>query len=290
MAILQDTVKIKITKYNIDHYLSKGYSATNGESIIVKVEDLSQGSGVKILVECDYCHKSFMKSYRDYLRTIGRVCCQDCRKYKFEETNLKRYGVKCSLNNPAIHEKAKNTFMKKYGVEYPLLSQDIRDKCRETCQIRYNSNSYPLNPEDISKIVKRQTKSCGVVSREQECLHEIIGGELNVRIGKYVVDLLFSEQKIACEYNGGGHTLGVIHGNLTMDELIMKDRQKYLFLMKNGFKCFVIENPKYGLPSDDILLKIKQRGFEVLNEQEDICTFIYNIIDNSESLLKINDL
>ena len=77
---------------------------------------------------------------------------------------------------------------------------------------------------------------------------DIIGGNLNIRLGKYIVDILFPEDNIACEYNGGGHTLSVIHGSLTMDELKERNFKKYKFLIDNGFKCFVIENSKSGLP------------------------------------------
>lgn len=290
MAILQDTVDIKITKYNIDHYLSKGYDAVDSKTITVNVNDLSHGSGVKVLVECDYCHKSFMKSYRDYLRTQGHVCCLDCRKYKFAETNMERYGVECSLRDPDIHEKSKNTLMKKYGVEYPLLSKTIQEKCTKTFQEKYNANSYRLTRQDISNIVKRQSKGYGVCSKEQSDLCDIIGGNLNIRLGKYIVDILFPEDNIACEYNGGGHTLSVIHGSLTMDELKERDFKKYKFLIDNGFKCFVIENSKSGLPSKEKILDVKERGFSVLTEQNDICVYIYDIVNNSESLLKSSDL
>lgn len=290
MAILQDTVELKITKYNIDHYQSKGYNAKDGDIITVNVNDLSHGSGIKVLVECDYCHKSFMKSYRDYLKTQNNVCCKECRKYKFAKTNMERYGVECSLRNPEIHKKAANTLMAKYGVEYPLLNKEIRDKCTKTFQEKYNSNSYRLTSEDISKITKKQSGANGICSKEQLDLCKIIGGDLNVRMGKYIIDILFSEDNIACEYNGGGHTLGVIHGRLTIDELKEKDFLKYKFLVENNYKCFVIENPRYGLPQDNRILEIKEKGFKVLKEQNDICVYIYNIVNNTESLLKSSDL
>lgn len=290
MAILQDTVRVKITKYNINHYLSKGYDAIDGYYIDVKVSDLSHGSGIKILVRCDYCGKEFMKSYRDYLKTEGDVCCMDCRKYKFAKTNMERYGTACTLNNPDIHKKAAKTFMEKYGAEYPLSSEVIQRKCRETFNSKYNSNSYRLTPSDISRISREQNSKHGVCSKEQQKIHSIIGGELNIRVGKYIVDILFPDEKIAFEYNGGGHALGVIHGRMTMDELMRKDYEKYKFMMNNGFKCFVLENKKYGLPSDDDIKIIKEKGFSILQEYSDMCVYIYDIVNHSESLLKINDL
>ena len=48
MAILQNTVDIKITKYNIDYYLSKGYDVYDSQVATVKVHDLSHGSGETI--------------------------------------------------------------------------------------------------------------------------------------------------------------------------------------------------------------------------------------------------
>ena len=290
MAILQDTVGVKITSYNINYYQAKGYEAKNGDVVTIDVNDLSHGSGVKVLVECDFCQKPFMKPYRDYIRTQNNVCCKDCRKYKFAKTNMERYGFACSLRNPEIHKKAKQTLMEKYGVEYPLLSKEIQDKCTKTFQERYNANSYRLTSQDISKIMKKQSGQHGICSQEQLDLCAIIGGELNIRMGKYIIDIVFLEEHIACEYNGGGHILGVIHGRLTLEELREKDFNKYRFLIDNNFKCFVIENPKPGLPPNDKLLKIKERGFAVLKEQNDICVYIYNIVNNTESLLKSSDL
>lgn len=291
MGLIQEKVKVKITKYNIEHYLNKGYSnATDGYYIEVNTNDLSKGSGIKVDVECDYCHKIFKKSYRDYLRTKDDICCLDCRKYKFAKTNLERYGTACSLRNPEIHEKAKTTLMEKYGVEYPLLSKEIQDKCIKTFQERYNSNSYRLTPKDISNITKKQHKKGTTSSKEQDELNNIYNGILNPRLGKYYVDIMFFDDKICCEYNGGGHYLAAIHGTTTVEEIKAKDYKKYAFCFENGFKTFVIENQKSGLPNKEILLKIKERAFQILKNNEDICVVMYNIQENSEKLLKFNDL
>lgn len=290
MAILQKTVDVKITKFNIDHFKAKGYDAVDGYNITVDVDDLSPGSGIKVLVKCDYCHKKILKSYRDYKRTEGNVCCLDCRKDKFAKTNIEKYGVACSLRNPLIHAKATETLMNKYGVEYPLLSEEIRKKCTKTFQEKYNSNSYRLTHDDISKIMKRQQTEYGVCSKEQKEIHKLFGGILNARMGRYIIDILFNDEKIAFEYNGGGHYLGVIHGSYTMDEFKEREKKRYNFIIDNGYKCFVIENQKYGLPSNDKLLEIKERGFNVLKRQNDVCVYIYDIVNKSENLLKSSDL
>lgn len=127
-------------------------------------------------------------------------------------------------------------------------------------------------------------------SKEQNHIYELYGGNLNVRFGKFYVDILFPEEKICFEYNGGGHYLSVIHGNCTMEDLQNKDREKYETYLNNGYKCFVIENSKSGLPDDNVLIKIKERGFKVLKTEPDICIYTYHLVNKTENLLKRSEL
>lgn len=290
MGIIQKEVLVKITNFNIDYYQEKGYFANKNDSITIPIEDLSPGSGIKVDVQCNYCKKIFQKPYRDYLKSKDKVCCKNCRKHKFAETNLIRYGNACSLRNAEIHEKAKATLMEKYGVEYPLESKEIQNKCRQTCKERYNSETYHLSSQDISRIMKKQCSTGVPSSKEQNYLHSLYGGKLNVRFGRFYVDILFPDEKICLEYNGGGHYLSVIHGNCTIEELQKKDYEKCITYINNGFKCFIIENTKHGFPADNVLIEIKERGFEVLKNEPDVCIYTYNLVSKTENLLRRSEL
>lgn len=68
------------------------------------------------------------------------------RNKKREETNLKKYGVKCSLLNPEIRKKSKATILKKYGVEYISQNEIIKQKIANSN--KNNKNSYNKNRND----------------------------------------------------------------------------------------------------------------------------------------------
>lgn len=56
---------------------------------------------------------------------------------KQEETNLKKYGAKCSLQNKEVKQKIKNTMVERYGVENPSQSEEIKKKKEDTCKSNY---------------------------------------------------------------------------------------------------------------------------------------------------------
>lgn len=289
MGLIQKRVEIKVTDYNIEHFISLGYKAIKGYKLEINTEDLSDGSGCKIDVQCDYCNKIFKKAYRRYLETKDDICCQDCRPKKFTKTNLEKFGFECSLRHPDIDKKTKATWMNKYGVENPLASKEVREKIKRTCIKRYGTPVRIFNKEDMSKISKNQNKNNKVTtSKEQKNLHSLYGGELNYKIGKYYVDIFFEDTFICCEYNGGGHYLSVLHNRITEEELNLKDYKKYRFFIQSGFKCFVIINKKSGLPNKEELIEIKERAINTL--KNDIDVFIYDVQNKSENLLKLNEL
>lgn len=81
--------KVKITRRNIDHYISKGYDVALKDVISVKAEDLINGSHLKVNVECDYCGKIVSVAYRDYVKyKYDKYSCMKCRQRKTSEYNL----------------------------------------------------------------------------------------------------------------------------------------------------------------------------------------------------------
>jgi hypothetical protein len=289
MGLVQTKVNIKVTDYNIQHYLALGYDAKNGYELEINTEDLSVGSGCKIDVQCDYCGKIFKKAFRRYLETKDDLCCTDCRPKKFAKTNIKKFGCECSLRNPEINKKVKETWMRNYGVNSPLESKEILKKIEETCIKKYGAPTRKLTQEDISNISRKQNKNNKTTtSAEQLQLHSLYGGILNYKIGLNYIDIFLENENICCEYNGGGHYLSVIHNRITQEKFDKKEIEKYKKLVIMGFKCFIIVNKKHGLPNNEELLKIKERAINTL--KNDIDVFIYDMQNKSENLLKINDL
>ncbi len=52
------------------HYKELGYNIIVGEKLNVKTTDLTKGSHVKILVECDICEKQKSLAYQKYIKNI----------------------------------------------------------------------------------------------------------------------------------------------------------------------------------------------------------------------------
>ena len=56
---------------------------------------------------------------------------QQAITYKTMQTNFKKYGVPCTLNDETIKEKARKTLLEKYGVEHNSQIPDVKEKKRE---------------------------------------------------------------------------------------------------------------------------------------------------------------
>lgn len=145
-----------------NHYVDLGYQFTKmGEEFCVNVEDLTKGSNVKVVVECDYCHKQFEKAWHRYIQenqdcTIHKDCCNCCKKHKIQETAEKKYGVSTVLKLPVIQNKIKQTNLDKYGVINPFMSDEIKEKIAESNIKKYGFRSPMQNPE----ILKKTSNTC----------------------------------------------------------------------------------------------------------------------------------
>jgi hypothetical protein len=73
-----------------------------------------------------------------------------------EETCFKKYGVKNSLLNIEIKNKANKTIQEKYGVEYPSQNKEIQDKIIETNIQKFGYK----NPMQNEEIAEKSCKNC----------------------------------------------------------------------------------------------------------------------------------
>jgi len=115
------------------------------------------------------CENIFAKPFRQLIKINGY--CEDCSKEngkaKIIETNLKRYGFECALNNNEVREKQKQTVMKKYGVTYISQIKEVKEKSKKTSLERYGVE-YPLQcPEIRKQMVETNLKKYGCKSPSQ---------------------------------------------------------------------------------------------------------------------------
>lgn len=90
--LLTKEVEIKLCNSIIKYYEDKGYiipkykdkerrlRVKRGTSILVKIEDLSEGSNILVKCDCDFCGKIYNMSYDKYVRRNhnGKTYCKDC--------------------------------------------------------------------------------------------------------------------------------------------------------------------------------------------------------------------
>jgi bifunctional DNA-binding transcriptional regulator/antitoxin component of YhaV-PrlF toxin-antitoxin module len=147
--ILDKKVEVTIINHNMRHYKNLGYNVKYKDKIIVKVEELSQGSHYKINCKCDDCGTETSIKYQDYLTVFNKnqkYICKKCRQIDFLNFNdskkqlmkinrlsatREKYGVDNVFQLEFVKEKMKETFIKKYGVEHFRQNEQIKEKEKE---------------------------------------------------------------------------------------------------------------------------------------------------------------
>jgi hypothetical protein len=264
MGIENHKIIVRVNNFNEEHFKSLGYNVKINDYIEIFVTELPHGSGLKIDVECVYCKKIFKKAYRRYLETKDKLCCKECGSLKMMEGSLEKYGNVCSLRNEKVQEKSKNKNLKNLGVQFPFQNKNILKKCYT------NRKNNPKGNLGIN------------ISKQQEYIHDLYGGELNYVEFPYRLDIFFKLERIYFEYDGSGHKMGIKFGHCTEEEFDQKEVIRCLFLKEKGYKEFRIISDDDILPSDDVLLDIKAKAFDILlNKNYD--SYIYNLNTKTES-------
>ena len=265
MLLENQKINVRITNMTERHFREKGYEVKNGDKINIPVEELPKGSGLKVLVICDYCNCIFEKQWRKILISKDD-CCKDCKTKKMMKTSLEKYGNVCSLRNPEIEKKMKEHNIKKFGVEYPLQNKEVLKKTK-------------VNISEKSFFER-------ITSKQQKKIHILFGGILNYQIYPYIVDIFFPDEKIYFEYDGGGHNLSVKLKQKKEKEFEKEQKDRTSYLKEKGLKEFrIIDSSKKGkLLDNNIMLKIKEKAFDILSKE--YTSYIYNIDNNTETYWK----
>lgn len=205
-------------------------------------------------------------------------------KQTIKQSFLDKYGVDNNFKSPEVQEKRKQTFIKKYGVDHPLKSEIVKNKCKKTNLQRYGVE-YGLANEDI-KNKKKQTfinkygvdnpfknkeimkkaninrlKSLykngnGICSKQQKHLYDLLGGELNYPIDNYLLDIVFLNEMIYIEYNGGGHNIPVKLGQISEKQFEHKEIVRYNYLKNKNWKLIRIVCSNDKLLEDNLIINL----------------------------------
>ena len=144
--IVSKVVDLKIGNLNFIRYKELGYIFNGvGDTIKVKIEDLSYGSKAKILCKCDNCGKEKeiqFKAYLNHLKLHNIYTCYKCCYVKISKTNLERYGKENTFQVEEFKDKSKETMMFNHGVEHPMYSDIIKETLYNTNENRYGVKVY----------------------------------------------------------------------------------------------------------------------------------------------------
>lgn len=168
--LLSEYAEIRWNSKNKKWFEEKGYHYAGMKTLfVVKVSDLTNGSGAIVKVRCDYCGREYDMRWGRYLEHHSRSCvdkdaCIDCCERKAEDTiiskygsyrehfeatnnkriatNIKRYGSENVFGSEIIKERIVEANMQKYGVPYSQQSPEVRAKTVETCRAVYGVDNY----------------------------------------------------------------------------------------------------------------------------------------------------
>ena len=170
--LLTKEVETTINPKTYRHYKELGYEFERvGDTITVKVEDLPNGSNIRIDVMCDYCNEPYSIIYNKYYKKmksdIPKCCCENCWNLKLEEYNILKYGVENVSCLDEIKEKKKKTLLEHYGVEYPFQSEELYSHMGDVLQERYGTRNCMQSKEIRQKVENTMLEKYGFKNPNQ---------------------------------------------------------------------------------------------------------------------------
>lgn len=224
---------------------------------------------------------------------VKKDTCQNrkCVRIKTEEQNLLKYGVKDTMELKEVRDKIANTNMVKYGVKNVFESQKFQDKAKETIRERYGVDNV-FESEEIKNQIKRgnlekygaehhmslpkyqgkaretriknhgkyftkasQTFINGIAcSKKQLELGKFLDGEINKSINNKVVDIYLNDLNLVIEYDGKGHNLGVVFGQITQEEFDLKENIRNKEILNEGLTILRVVNTKDKKFDNEVVL------------------------------------
>lgn len=258
-----------VSKKRIESNLSiYGYESHNSSPEVQKKKIQT----IKAHYGEEYVSSSQVKEIREKIKNtniekygVTNVFSSEQIKEKIVETNRVKYGVDYFTQTDEFKEKSKETSLEKYGVENPSQSEEFKKRARETNLKKYGVPVATQNAEVQKKIRKTLFENNSAPSSfQQKYLHSLLGGVMNYPVSSFSIDIAFPQEKIAIEYDGGGHWLSVSHGNITMEEFNKKELKRNYFLYRRGWRIIRIISRKDFLPTESEIITLVNECKEYL--------------------------
>jgi len=158
--IITDKIKIKVSKKNIKHLISKLYDVKLKDIVEIKTEDLNPGSHIKIKVKCDICDKEKELSFQKYIKNIKNdnfyACSSKCAQEKVKKTSIKNFGKEYYMQTEEYQKRVKETDAKIYGCHHTQ-NKSVKDKIKKT-----NLKLYGVENVFSSELIKNKIKKTNI--------------------------------------------------------------------------------------------------------------------------------
>lgn len=289
--LLDEKVKIVITNRNILRYKKLGYNVVIGDILCIPINDVKKSeNSAYVFIKCDRCGKELYVTLGTYNSFHNEHFCKSCR---IKNTNMREYGCENVFQYKPYQEKQKQTCIEKYGCENVFQNEDIKKKIKYAMIEKYGVD-HPMRVKEIAEKVhnhvnetmsKNGTQSC---SSQQRHIWELYGGKLNYLYERVWLDIFFEDLKIYVEYNGSGHDIDVKYHKLSQEEFNLKEIRRYKMLENRGLKEIQIISMNDILPTDEVLLELKNLAFCILNLE--MSNYIVFDIDNKVIKYKDNTI
>jgi hypothetical protein len=121
-------------------------------------------------------------------------------------------------------------------------------------------------------------------SRQQIYLAKLYGGKLDFPMGPWYVDILHSDE-LFIEYNGSGHDLLVLRGDISPLDQKRKDHARMMDLIrKYGLRGMYIQSYRDLLPHQDILTKMLKMTKSAIKKGN--YATMFNVDESTMSIMK----
>jgi len=235
--IIDEYVFVKPNNHSIMHYINKGYDAKCRKELLIKVDDLTPSSRVKVNCKCEKCGNIKSIRYQDYYKCLklnNIYLCSNCKFEKTKITNNERYGKDDSFNM----EKTIRTMNIKYGCNYSLQNKEIKNKKENTCVERYGYKNASENYDIKNKVKQTNIRIFLDMDKKQSILNK----RKETCIEKYGVDNYSKteEYKLKSEstcmkkygYKHNGSVPELIKKRLESRNIINSQERSLFFLYK----------------------------------------------------------
>lgn len=253
----------KIKQTNIERYgVSNPFA---NKEICNKIKNtLLEKYGVDNPMKSKELHEKSIKTLNDNYGVNIPSKSQKIQE-KMKDTCMRKYGVDNVFKVSDFKNKMSNTMIERYGSPFPMGCEEIRNKIYTTNINKYGVKT-PLESADIrGKAVASMYKNgtCKT-SKQQSYICKLYNGIINYPFMNYNLDILI-DNNIDVEYDGSGHRLSILFGNVSEYEFKQKEITRNNYLKRAGYYIIRLISSTDKLPSDEVLLKILSLSKEYFN-------------------------